>query len=203
MTEKSAGRTVNGIVGRSTGLCTAQPVLVPIQILHLRRLLHFWVGIRNAPGILSSNVARIALFALASCARWPSVVCFAVLTQAGMCETSWSSEIKVNFRAFPVLRRCSRVRVWVMVNPYCGACARTRTKPSSVIEQVASSGTPLEARVCTQPATRSWNSCWRKPNATRPFTSRRYFTGSQIRSRRPVCCSGVERLDLHSAPEGR
>jgi hypothetical protein len=54
----------------------------------LSRLLHLWVGIRNAPGILSSNVARIALFALASCARWPSVVCFAVLTQAGMCETS-------------------------------------------------------------------------------------------------------------------
>ena len=43
------------------------------------------VGITNAPDILSSNVARIALFALASCARWPSVVCFAVLTQAGMC----------------------------------------------------------------------------------------------------------------------
>jgi hypothetical protein len=36
---------------------------------HLRRLLHLWVGIRNAPGILSSNVARIALFALASCMR--------------------------------------------------------------------------------------------------------------------------------------
>ncbi len=36
---------------------------------HLRRLRHLWVGIRNAAGILSSNVARIALFALASCTR--------------------------------------------------------------------------------------------------------------------------------------
>jgi hypothetical protein len=88
-------------------------------------LLHLWVGIKNAPGILSSNVARIALFALASCVRWPSVVCFAALTQAGMCETSWSSKIKVNFRAFPVLKRSRRVRAWAMVNPYCGACART------------------------------------------------------------------------------
>src|SRR6266852_2060521 len=36
---------------------------------HLKRLRHLWVGIRNAAGILSSNVARIALFALASCTR--------------------------------------------------------------------------------------------------------------------------------------
>src|SRR5260370_28748424 len=48
----------------------------------LKRLLHLWAGIRNAPGILSCNVARIALFALASCAGWPSVVCFAVLSEA-------------------------------------------------------------------------------------------------------------------------
>src|SRR6266850_2993244 len=89
MTQKSAGRTVNGIVGRSVRLCTGQPTsCCQSQKPHLRRLLHLWVGIKNAPGILSSNVARIALFALASCARWPSVVCFAVLTQAGMCETS-------------------------------------------------------------------------------------------------------------------
>jgi hypothetical protein len=59
-----------------------------ISTSHLRRLLHLCAGIRNALGILSSNVARIALFALASCTRWPSVVCLAVLTQAGMCETS-------------------------------------------------------------------------------------------------------------------
>jgi hypothetical protein len=54
------------------------------------------------------------------------------------------------------------VRAWAMVNPYCGACARTRAEPSSVVEQVASSGTPLEARVCTSQATRSWNLCWRE-----------------------------------------
>jgi hypothetical protein len=109
--------------------------------------------------------------------------------------------MKVNFRELPALSRSNRVRAWAMVNPYCVACARTRTNPSSVIEQVASSGTPLEARVCTQPATRSWNSCWRKPNATRPFTSRRYFMGSRIKSPRPVCCSTLERLDPHSALE--
>src|SRR6266849_11092796 len=111
--------------------------------------------------------------------------------------------MKVNFREFPLLRRSNRVRAWEIVNPYCGACARTRTKPSSVIEQVASSGTPFEARVCTQLATRSWNSCWRKPNATRPFTSRIYFMGIGIKYHRPVCCSRVERLDPHSEPEDR
>jgi len=37
---------------------------------HLRRLLRLRVGIKNTPGILSSNVTRIALFALASCAKW-------------------------------------------------------------------------------------------------------------------------------------
>ena len=31
MTQKSAGRTVDRIVGRSVRLCTAQPVLLPIS----------------------------------------------------------------------------------------------------------------------------------------------------------------------------
>jgi len=77
-------------------------------------------------------------------------------------------------------------------------CEGTPTKPSSVIEKVANYRTPFEATVCTQPATRLWNSCWRKPNATRAFTSRRCFMGSQTESRRPVCCSIPERSDPHS-----
>ena len=51
-------------------------------------------GIRNAWGIRLSSVARTALFAPASCARWPSVVCFAVLTQLGRWEMSWPSGIQ-------------------------------------------------------------------------------------------------------------
>ena len=50
-------------------------------------------GIRNAWGIRLSSVARTALFALASCVRWPSVVCFAVLPQLGRWEMSWPSGI--------------------------------------------------------------------------------------------------------------
>jgi hypothetical protein len=88
MTQESAGRTANGIVVRLYDCGPLSPSWCQSKTPHLRQLLHLWVGIRSAPGILLSNVARIALFALASCTRWPSVVCFAVLTQAGMCDTS-------------------------------------------------------------------------------------------------------------------
>jgi hypothetical protein len=40
-------------------------------------------GIRYAPGILPSRVARTASFLRASCVRWPSVVCFAVVAHSG------------------------------------------------------------------------------------------------------------------------
>jgi ABC-type cobalamin/Fe3+-siderophores transport system ATPase subunit len=46
---------------------------------------------RNAPGIPSSRVARTALLAIASCTRWPSVVCFGVFTHAGRAEMSIAS----------------------------------------------------------------------------------------------------------------
>jgi len=45
-------------------------------------------GIRKTSGIFASKVARTAPFFLANCAKWPSVICFAVLTkQEG--TTSW------------------------------------------------------------------------------------------------------------------
>src|SRR5947209_17850444 len=48
---------------------------------------HLW-GIRKTSGIFASKVARTAPFFLANCAKWPSVICFAVLTkQEG--TTSW------------------------------------------------------------------------------------------------------------------
>jgi len=44
---------------------------------------HLLEGTRKAFGILPSSVARSAPFALASCARCPSVICFAALTHPG------------------------------------------------------------------------------------------------------------------------
>ena len=49
---------------------------------------YLFTGIRSAWGIPLSSVARTALCVPASCARWPSVVCFAVLTQRGRCVMS-------------------------------------------------------------------------------------------------------------------
>lgn len=114
-----------------------------------------FAGIKNSPGILRSRVAKIQPLDLASCRRWASVVRFAALTHAGRCETSWSSERNVNFAVLAVLSRSSRARALEISNPYCGACAITRMKPSSVIEHVASSGVSSAARNRTQWATRS------------------------------------------------
>ena len=164
------------------------------EIAFVRAAGYLSKGIRNAWGIRLSSVARTAPFPMASCARWPSVVCFAVLTQLGRCAMSWSSGINVKFTVRVALSRCSRLQAWLTVNPYCGAYARTRTKPSSVIEHVASWGVPFPANARTHLATRSWNSCSRKPSATSAFTSSRYFMGNQPKSLAPACWSIVEPL---------
>src|SRR5271157_1693217 len=158
-------------------------------------------GMRNAWGIPRSSVARTAPCAPASCARWPSVVCFAVLTQLGRCEMSWPSGINVKLTIRAALSRCNRLQACPTVNPYCGACARTRTKPSSVIEQVASSEVPFVASLRTHRATPSWNSCSRKPSATRAFTSSRYFMETQPKSHGPAYCSNAEPLIPRLEPE--
>jgi len=158
-------------------------------------------GMRNAPGIRLSRVARIAPFASASCLRWPSVVSFAVLTQPGRFEMSWSSVINVKFTVGVVFSRRKSSQAWETVIPYCGACARTRTKPSSVIEQVASSELPALATARTHRATRWWNSCSRKPTATKAFTSSRCVMGILPESHALACClTEVSRL-LRLEPE--
>jgi hypothetical protein len=66
-----------------------------------------------------------------SLARWPSVICFAVFTQPGMCEMSWSSLINENFKMSAVFNCRSSRQACEILNRYCTACASTRTSSAS------------------------------------------------------------------------
>ena len=79
----------------------------------------------------------------------------------------------------------------------------TLFKPNSVMEHVASSGTPLAARPSTQFATRGWNSCSNRASASRAFTSNRYLTENWQGLRALARSSAWQPLDRRLKPAVR
>lgn len=147
--------------------------------------------------MFSSSVASDAPFDLASSTRWPSVVCLEDLTHLGRCEISLASRMNWKFTAGEAFSLSSVSQACSSETLNNDICEIIRTKPSSVIEQVASCGSALAVSDDSHVSIRKWNSCCFMPKAIRAFTSRRYVLESRQAYLWPFRWSAPERHRLH------